>query len=452
MSLPCNIEAEKKTLGAMIRDPEAIIRVRDILQPHDFHQPSHQIIYQSILDITNRGSSVDLMILHDDLERKKQVDHAGGLLYLTEIVHGVATSVNIEYHAAIVLEKSQRRQLIRHCSEITEKAQAGEEDVESLTSLLQDRLQKISARQSGPQSLNQLLGDVLTDTRQRIEDAWEGRPPRRFLSTGFHDLDRLTGGIDQGEMVILAAQPSLGKTALACSIALNVAQSGPVVFFSLETDAPDILRRMIAIQAGFSFHDLSEGRAPANALTTLEKTAATLQSLPIYIDDSRGISPDQIYARSEKIKMQAKGLKLVIVDYLQLMNIPYLKGLKKYEQVTELSHQCQILPGKLKCPLLLLSQLSRESAKESRAPRMSDLRDSGAIEQDAHQIWFISLPKDEDKALPGPRNLIVEKNKKGPTGLIQLQFTPEHFAFHNLDRYGEPDYFNHREEDAYVPF
>ena len=449
--LPCNIDAEKKVLGAMISDADGILRVQDILSPEDFYQPSHQIVYQTLLEIHRSGRLVDFLILSDALERKNLVTEAGGPLYPAELVQGMTTTVRAAYHAEIVLEKAIRRRFILDSQR--DAAEGATEEIDILAGRLLERSRKMgSTKPGGPQSLKQLLEGVMADTHQRIEDAQEGRPIQRYLDTGFTDLDHLTGGIDKGEMVILASQPSLGKTALACSLALNIAQTGPVLFFSLETDADEILRRMLSIVAAFSFHDLTIGQVPKNAWNHLTTASDHLRSLPLYIDDGRGISPDQVLALAEKIKHQTGNLKLIVIDYLQLMTIPYLRAFKKYEQVTEISHQCQILPGRIGCPLLLLSQLSRESAKESRAPRMSDLRDSGAIEQDAHQIWFISLPKGQDKSKPGRRNLHVEKNKKGPTGLVSLQFTPAHFAFHNYSGTDAPDAFDRYADDREVPF
>ncbi|HQH71856.1 MAG TPA: DnaB-like helicase C-terminal domain-containing protein [bacterium] len=253
-------------------------------------------------------------------------------------------------------------------------------------------------------------------------------------------MDRFTGGWDRGELIVLGARPSEGKTSLACRIAEGVAErGGTVLFFSLETKAMGIVERLLHGRARFPLSASNTGAITGGDAGKLLEAAAWFDSLKIYIDDSRGLTPEQISARAERVKFEAGPLDLVIIDYLQLMNVPPdIRRCGLREAVTFLTNQCQILPERLDCPLLLLSQLTRDCERENRRPRLDDLRESGAIEQDASQVWLIHRPEGIGKADPGIREIIVAKNKTGPTGQVHLQYGPVFMRFECLDTALDP--------------
>jgi len=438
--LPCNLDAEKKVLGAMIRDRKAIPRARDILTPADFYQPSHQILYETMLAIDRSGRPVDLLILADALQLKGQITEAGGPLYLAELVNCVATSVNVQYHAGIVRDKAIRRRLIRNTQQLA--ADAPLEDLE----VLQNRAYRQALAllppdaKTGLRPIREFLQPCLDKTQERIAHAQQGRRGLKDIQTGLIDLDRFTGGWDRGELIVLGARPSEGKTSLACRIAEGVAErGGTVLFFSLETKAMGIVERLLHGRARFPLSASNTGAITGGDAGKLLEAAAWFDSLKIYIDDSRGLTPEQISARAERVKFEAGPLDLVIIDYLQLMNVPPdIRRCGLREAVTFLTNQCQILPERLDCPLLLLSQLTRDCERENRRPRLDDLRESGAIEQDASQVWLIHRPEGIGKADPGIREIIVAKNKTGPTGQVHLQYGPVFMRFECLDTALDP--------------
>ena len=438
--LPCNLDAEKKVLGAMIRDRKAIPRARDILTPADFYQPSHQILYETMLAIDRSGRPVDLLILADALQRKGQITEAGGPLYLAELVNCVATSVNVQYHAGIVRDKAIRRRLIRNTQQLA--ADAPLEDLE----VLQNRAYRQALAllppdaKTGLRPIREFLQPCLDKTQERIAHAQQGRRGLKDIQTGLIDLDRFTGGWDRGELIVLGARPSEGKTSLACRIAEGVAErGGTVLFFSLETKAMGIVERLLHGRARFPLSASNTGAITGGDAGKLLEAAAWFDSLKIYIDDSRGLTPEQISARAERVKFEAGPLDLVIIDYLQLMNVPPdIRRCGLREAVTFLTNQCQILPERLDCPLLLLSQLTRDCERENRRPRLDDLRESGAIEQDASQVWLIHRPEGIGKSDPGIREIIVAKNKTGPTGQVHLQYGPVFMRFECLDTALDP--------------
>lgn len=438
--LPCNLDAEKKVLGAMIRDRKAILRARDILTPADFYQPSHQILYETMLAIDRSGRPVDLLILADALQLKGQITEAGGPLYLAELVNCVATSVNVQYHAGIVRDKAIRRRLIRNTQQLA--ADAPLEDLE----VLQNRAYRQALAllppdaKTGLRPIREFLQPCLDKTQERIAHAQQGRRGLKDIQTGLIDLDRFTGGWDRGELIVLGARPSEGKTSLACRIAEGVAErGGTVLFFSLETKAMGIVERLLHGRARFPLSASNTGAITGGDAGKLLEAAAWFDSLKIYIDDSRGLTPEQISARAERVKFEAGPLDLVIIDYLQLMGAPPdIRRCGLREAVTFLTNQCQILPERLDCPLLLLSQLTRDCERENRRPRLDDLRESGAIEQDASQVWLIHRPEGIGKADPGIREIIVAKNKTGPTGQVHLQYGPVFMRFECLDTALDP--------------
>ena len=418
-SLPCDLDAEKKVLGAMIRDPDAIPRARDILAPSDFYQPSHQILYETMLEIDRSGWPVDLLILANALTRKNLMNEAGGPFYLAELVGCVATSVNVEYHARLVLDKAVRRRIIRQCAEIS--AAARTEELETVA----EQAYQFAIQAQPPAVTNHIatMEEGLLAVSTEFQTRWERKKNKKSLkevSTSFPGLDRLTGGIGNGELWILAGRPAEGKSLLAAQIGMHAAREGNVLFFSLEMSQREILERTMNISYERD-HDVTARR--------IQEKSNELRNLNFYTVDLSDLDITQIAAKAETFKAKHKGLSLIILDYLQLVAAPdHLQRAGLVQQVTFTSNQCKMLARRLGCGFLVLSQLSRASEKEGRRPRLSDLRESGAIEQDADLVMFIHRGG-EEKGQEGPRMLMVEKNRHGRCGHVVLYFNPADLRF-----------------------
>ncbi len=421
--LPNNLEAEKKVLGAMIRGREAILRAQDILTPADFYQPSHQILYETMLEIDRSGRPVDLIILHDALERKNRLTEAGGPLYMAELAQGVATAVNVQYHADIVRDKALRRRVIRSCAEIGSAAQneeMGDVAAQAYQFALDAQPPSLSNHVA---SMEEGLDEVVREFHKR----WERKREKKSLkevSTGFQGLDGMTGGIGKGELWILGGRPAEGKSLLAAQIGMHAAKEANVLIFSLEMSQREILERAMNIS-----YDQDE---TVMARRIFEKSNE-LRNLKFYTVDLSGLDIAQIAAKAEQFKARHQGLALIILDYLQLVAAPaHLKSASPVQQITFTSNQCKTLARRLDCGFLALSQLSRAPDKEGRRPRLSDLRESGAIEQDADLVMFIHREA-EEKGLSGGRLLLVEKNRHGRCGQIEMYFNVEELRFGELD-------------------
>lgn len=441
--LPCNLDAEKKVLGAMIRDRKAILRARDILTPADFYQPSHQILYETMLEIDRSGWPVDLLILANALTRKNLMNEAGGPFYLAELVGCVATSVNVEYHARLVLDKAVRRRIIRQCAEIS--AAARTEELETVA----EQAYQFAIQAQPPAVTNHIatMEEGLLAVSTEFQTRWERKKAGKSLkeiSTGFSGLDHITGGIGQGELWILAGRPAEGKSLLAAQIGMHAAREGNVLFFSLEMSQREILERTMNISYERD-HDVTARR--------IQEKSNELRNLNFYTVDLSDLDITQIAAKAETFKAKHKGLSLIILDYLQLVAAPdHLQRAGLVQQVTFTSNQCKMLARRLGCGFLVLSQLSRASEKEGRRPRLSDLRESGAIEQDADLVMFIHR-EGEEKGQEGPRLLMVEKNRHGRCGHVDLYFNTNDLRFRETDHCDEPAYVSKAyPPDDEVPF
>lgn len=456
-TLPHSIEAEKKVLGAMIRDKAQIGRVYDLFEGLDFppfYQPSHQVVYEVLVDLAvkQRVRHIDLMILANALEMRGLMNEAGGAFYLAELASSVATSVNAVHHAQIVLDKAVRRKVIRESGITSEAAQTDELEalVDRVNRMWKDILPGHAL--GGLLHVSETIPGLLESIQDKLSQARSGRRVYKATRTGYTDLDNFTGGMDNHELVILAARPSLGKTSLAVGITYNVARTqGPVFFFSIETPADRLLESMICGAASFSLEEMRAGRINKTDVERLLQYTDEINRLPIYIDDTAR-SIDQIITRAEVAAERFGKPRLIVIDYLQLISAPYLQKNNIYERVTEVSRRCQGIPKIMGCPLLLLAQLNREVEKDNRDPRMSDLRESGSIEQDAFQIWFITLPEGISKEEEGSRKIVVAKNKDGRTGNLDLFFRPQYRWFSLVEKLLDEQPFHNIPPDAEPAF
>ncbi len=439
--LPHSLEAEKKVLGAMIRDIDALYRAQGLLTPSSFYQPSHQILFEVLLDLGSRGSAIDLMILADALERKKLLTEAGGPFYLAELVQTVATSVNVEYHAAIVRDKALRRQLIRQCAEISQEAYDSGEDAGEILSSAESRIFNIS-QQRRDRSFEP-VGKFLEPAIEKVQIAHSRQGALTGLSSGFKDLDNWTAGFQPSDLIILAARPSVGKTSLVLNFAENIALSGiPAGFFSLEMSSEQIAERVLCSQARVNLKHMRSGFFTKKDASLLLQTANRIHDIPLFIDDTPNLTPSEVFSRSRRLKSRYPALGMIILDYLQLMSTG--KRIENRQQeVSEISRSLKILARDLHIPIIACSQLSRAVEKrDDHTPRLSDLRESGAIEQDADLVIFLHRevlkgtfegePEDETEAGKETHyayKLIIGKHRNGPVGELDIYFAREYTRF-----------------------
>ena len=433
---PQNLEAEQAVLGALLIDKNAIIKVADLLTSDDFYTPVHERIYESILDLHERHQPIDIMSLTNRLKEQDLLKEVGGSGYLAELTNQVATAAHIDHYARIVKENRIRRDLIRASAEITEGAFESKDDFEDLIDTMEQKLLNITQK-SLPQNFLHIREELKT-AYERIEKLHEHKGTLRGVPTGFRGLDNILSGFQKSDLVILGARPSMGKTALALDIDRHAALAGtPVGIFSLEMSREQITDRLIAAQAQVSNWKLRTGRISDDVdFQLIQKALDELSNVPLYIDDTP--SPTILQMRSMARRLQIEhGLGLLIVDYLQL--IPGRSNLASMvQQVTEISRGLKALARELNVPVLALSQLSRGvEQRDNKKPQLSDLRESGSIEQDADVVLFIHRrDRYQENVPPEEQNLaeiLVAKHRNGPLGSVDLKFDQDRITFHEVD-------------------
>ncbi len=440
---PHNIEAEQSVLGALMIDRDAIIQVADILTTHDFYKPTHSKIFETILSLYEKHEPIDIVCVTSKLRVDGTFEDVGGTAYLTELINLVPTAAHVEHYANIVHEKRVLRNLISAAGEITEAAFDPGDDLEHLLNNVEQKIFSIAQHSKSQRFIS--VKTELAGAYERIETIHRNPGSLRGITTGFPDLDGYLSGLHPSDLIILGARPSLGKTSLALDIARNVAikEKKTVGIFSLEMSKEQVIDRIIAAEARVSLWNLRTGRLKNEVDFQLIQAALdSLSQTKMFIDDTP--SPTILQMRSVARRLQAEhGLDLIVVDYLQLIT-PRLKGSDNtVAQVTEISRGLKILARELNIPVLALSQLSRGvDQRDQKVPRLSDLRDSGSIEQDADVVLFI-YRKDRDKQSPdieeiNSAEIIVAKHRNGPTGSVKLRFDPERASFDTLDRYHNP--------------
>ena len=437
---PQNIEAEQSVLGSLMLDKDAIIRVADVLKSDDFYRGIHTNIYQVMLELYDKNEPIDLLSLTNRLEEKKQLEEIGGDSYLTSLVNLVPTAAHVVHYAKIVKHKKVLRDLIETSDQITQLSYQEPEDVENLVDTAEQKIFSISQQSIGQKFL--LVKDTLEEAFERIDKLHKGDEIIRGVPTGFPDLDNYLAGLQKSDLVILASRPSVGKTSLALDFARQIAVKDkiPVAIFSLEMSKEQLVDRLICSQAEVDSWRMRTGRlsgeGPDNDFQRIQQALDDLSSAPIFIDDTP--SPTVMQMRTMARRLQAENnLGLVIIDYLQMIQ-PRNPSDSPVQQMTEASRNLKTLARELNIPVLALSQLSR--AVESRSPaipKLSDLRDSGAIEQDADVVLFI-YREDKDKPNPERKNIadiIIAKHRNGPIGKIELFFNESQVSFKTLEKY-----------------
>ena len=437
---PHNLEAERALLGSLLLDREAILRVADLLRPEDFYYQAHAQIYRAIYDLYQARRPPDLITVTDELRRRGELEAVGGAEYLAELMELVPTSAHVEHYARIVEELAVRRRLIQTAGQIaTLGYRQEEEDVNLLLDQAEQLLFSVAEERSRQGAVH--IREVVGEFFDRIAYLQEHRGEIVGVPTGFRDLDELLGGLQPSDMIVLAARPSAGKTSLALNIAYNVAvlQGLPTLIFSLEMSREQLLHRLLAMKAGVSAHRLRLGKLTEEEWGEVSRAMGELGEAPLYIDDAPNQTVSELRTKARRVHAEV-GLQLIIIDYLQLMRTGR-RNENRVQEVSELSRSVKALARELKVPVLILSQLSRAvEQREDHRPRLSDLRESGSIEQDADVVMFIYREEMYDKETDkrGIAEILVEKHRSGPTGRISLRFFEETTRFANLARQKVP--------------
>lgn len=434
---PQAVEVEQAVLGAMIIDQRAIGRAIETLDESCFYHAPNGTIYQAILGLYERGEAVDQLTLAEELKRREKLDGVGGVVYLAKLAAEVATGANIDYHARIVLEKALGRRLIETATEVTQQAYKGTEDVHELIDWAEQRIFNLSER-----GLNQgfePIETVMSETLEQIERAHNRVSTVSGVDTGFSGLNEQTSGFQPSDLIILAARPSVGKTALALSFARNAAVETKVGvgIFSLEMSKTQLAQRLLSAETRVDLHRLRTGRLSEEDWMRLTHNVGRLADAPIYIDDTPGITVLETRAKARRLKREY-GIGLVIIDYLQLMN-SHEQVASREQEISRISRGLKALAKELNVPVVALSQLSRAvESRTDRRPQLSDLRESGSIEQDADVVMFIYRPEiyglkaADGSSLEGFAELIIGKQRNGPTGSVHLSWNPESATYDQM--------------------
>ncbi|MCX6720970.1 MAG: replicative DNA helicase [Candidatus Staskawiczbacteria bacterium] len=433
---PQNNEAEQCLLGCLMLDKESIVKIVDFIKAEDFYKGSHQDIFQVMYDLYEKSEPIDILSVSSKLKERNKLDDVGGSAYLTALINTVPTATHISNYARIVRQKKILRDLISASEEIGLSAFDETEEVD----ILLDKAEK-TVFGIGQRSLTQTflpIKDILSDTFERLDELSKNTGQMRGVPTGFADLDKVLGGLQKSDLVILAARPSMGKTSLALDIARNVAvlENKPVGLFSLEMSKDQLADRLLASTANINLWNLRNGRGlTSDDYSRLQHAMGSLSDSPLYIDDAGSVNILQIRAMARRLQAN-KGLSLIVIDYLQLME-PMNRLASPVQQVTENSRALKMLAKELNVPVLVLSQLSR--AVEQRTPsipKLSDLRESGAIEQDADVVLMIYREDKyaENSLNPNIAKIMIEKHRNGPTGGVDLFFDENRVSFRNLDK------------------
>lgn len=436
-SAPQNLDAERSVLGALLLHPDAVADVT-FLRGEDFFLRRHQLIFDSIVGSYNDRQITDPIAVGEQLSREGQLDEVGGHGQLLDLMESVVTAAGVVHHADIVREKSVQRQLINVCLEIQQSAYTNEQDAKVLLDDAERRIFEIARMDKSGEASS--IADVLQTTFERIDRLREREGRLTGLGTDYYDLDDMMGGLQQGELIIIAARPSMGKTTLALNVTERVASTGAgAAFFSLEMSKHQVIQNMLCCRSQIDGSAMRKGRITDHQYKRLQEEAARLYEARIYVDDTPGISITQLRAKARRLK-QKHGIDMIVVDYLQLMTAG-ARIESRQQEISAISRGLKAIARELSIPVIALSQLNRDvENRDDHRPRMSDLRESGAIEQDADVI--ILLHRDEyfkpTEQNAGLAQIIIAKQRNGPTGEVVLRFFREYMRFENYTRRAEP--------------
>ncbi|SET01786.1 primary replicative DNA helicase [Natronincola peptidivorans] len=435
---PHSIEAEQSVLGAMLMDKEYIVVVLEILKPEDFYKEAHREIFEAVFDVFNREEPVDLITLTEELKKRGTLDAIGGIPYINSLSEGVPITANVKYYADIVEEKATLRRLIKSSENIIHMSFNTEMQVPEVLELAQKHIYDIS--QNRYQEGFTPIKTVLSDTFDKIEELYENKKNITGLTTGFIDLNKKLSGFHKSDLVLVAARPAMGKSAFALNLAQNAAikASASVVIFSLEMSKEQLMLRMLAAESMVSLNKIQHGNLNEEEWTKLAGAMLPLSQAKIYFDDTPGVSITEMRSKCRRLKMET-GVDLVLIDYLQLMQGDG-RTENRQQEISAISRNLKVMAKELDCPVIALSQLSRApELRSDHRPILSDLRESGAIEQDADLVMF--LYRDEyyhpDSDKKNTAEVIIAKHRHGETGTIELLWSGEHQKFLDYDKYRE---------------
>ncbi|MBE6074664.1 MAG: replicative DNA helicase [Selenomonas ruminantium] len=431
---PQNIEAEQAVLGAMLIKKEAIIAVQEILLPDDFYREAHRIVYEAMLELSGNDEAVDLVTLTEQLRKSEKLEKIGGLPFITQLANAVPTAANVTYHAKIVKEKAELRNLINAATEIAGAAYEDTDNVENIMDEAEKKILAVANRQNG--GAFESMKSIVMRTFERINVLYESKGGLTGISSGFKDLDTLTAGLQKSDLILVAARPSMGKTAFTLNIASYVGLHGhSVAFFSLEMSKEQLMQRMLCSEGGIDASRLRTGQLDEGEWNHLVETADKLSRAPIYIDDTAGITVMDLRSKARRLKAE-HGLDLIIIDYLQLMQgRPSKNSDNRQQEISEISRSLKALARELDVPVIALSQLSRSvESRQVKKPMLSDLRESGSLEQDADIVMFLYREDyyDKDTENKNITEIIVAKHRNGPVDSISLFFQKEFTKFRDL--------------------
>ncbi len=432
---PQHLEAEQSVLGGILIENEAIHRVMEILTPDDFYREAHQKIFNSLLDLSERDEPSDLITLTNELRKKEQLDSVGGASYVASLIDAIPTAANIEYYARIVKEKAVLRRLIETATEIVTQSFGGREDVDGLLDEAEQAIFQISENRVRPSFYP--VREIVKESFKTLERLYEKKELVTGVPSGFKELDQRTAGFQPSDLIIVAGRPSMGKTALCLNVAQYAAieKRVPVAVFSLEMSKEQLVLRMLCSEANVEGTRLRTGFLLESDWPKLTLAAGNLSDAPIFIDDTPAMTVLELRAKARRLKAE-HGVGMIIVDYLQLMR-GRLKTENRQQEISEISRSLKALAKELNLPVVAVSQLSRRSEERpDKRPQMSDLRESGAIEQDADLILFIYRDevynRSEENPNRGKAEVIIAKQRNGPTGKIELAFLDKFTTFKDL--------------------
>lgn len=436
-TLPYDLNAEAAVLSAMMIDSVSVLKSIEEVKEEYFYIPKHRVIFKAMTDLYSRQMEVDLITLIDRLESASQIEEAGGKEYLLEIAEVVVSGANFSYHCKILNEKYILRELITNSNLIIQRCYESDMLTEDLLDLAEQSIFQLYDK-SGKKGF-QRIGEYTTEVLKTIEDLSTSQLGVHGIASGFTDLDHLIGGFRPGQLIVLAARPSMGKSALAVNIAGYTAeyQATKTGIFTMEMSAEEVLLRMISSSSGVHLSDMLKGYGMnQDKIRKITEFAELIGSKDIFIDDAGTNTPLELRAKTRRLKSEMKGLGLIVIDYLQLLTSSKKNIENRQQEMSEISRNLKILAKEMDVPVLALSQLNRElERREDKKPRLSDLRESGAIEQDADIVMFIYReevynPETENKNIA---KIIVAKNRHGAIGSVDLRFSPETTSFDNLE-------------------
>ncbi len=450
---PQNIEAEQAVLGAVFLSPDALADAMEFVEAKDFYRRAHQLLFQAMIDLNDDGEAIDVLTVNNRLEMNNQLDDVGGVAYIAELASSVPTAANVGYYAKLVAEKAVLRRVIAAATNIITQAKEQDEPVSNLLESAERQIMEVAENRT--QSGFKEISKVLTDSLDEIDKLSQQDEDITGLATGYKDFDHMTAGLQPDNLIILAARPAVGKTAFALNIAQNIGTSTDktIALFSLEMSAESLVNRMLCAEGSISANHLRTGQLDEQEWANLIVAVGALSKTSIYIDDTPGIKMSEIRAKSRRLAKEKGDLGLIVIDYLQLIEGSNKES--RQQEVSEISRQLKKLSKELSVPIIALSQLSRGvEQRQDKRPVLSDIRESGSIEQDADIVAFLyrddyyeradgddddtdnnGQPENQDV---GEVELIIEKNRAGARGTVKLLFIKSYNKFANIAYTPEP--------------